>query len=174
MGATGPRVSERTIFLRDGLREGPRNPPRGTLVMKIKSQKGLLRGFRRPLLSETLRLLGDLVNFTLPGLCFHELQTRVFFSLALSDPCTLPSSPVPRPFLARSSPALARPSPGPRLALAHPRFKQSSRQTGKREIYYGDPTEIPPLSRDRCSRTPVALCFLWYHRLSLLHPRFFP
>ena len=37
-----------------------------------------------------------------------------------------------------------------------------------------DPTEIPPLSRDRCSNTPVALCFLWYRRLSLLHPHFFP
>ena len=33
-----------------------------------------------------------------------------------------------------------------------------------------DPTEIPPLSRDRCSNTLVALCFLWYRRLSLLHP----
>ena len=31
-----------------------------------------------------------------------------------------------------------------------------------------DPSEIPPLSRDRCSNTPVALCFLWYRRL--LHP----
>ena len=37
-----------------------------------------------------------------------------------------------------------------------------------------DPTEIlPPLSRDGCSNTPVALCFLWYRRLSLLHPHFF-
>ena len=35
-------------------------------------------------------------------------------------------------------------------------------------------TEIHPLSRDRCSNTPVALCFLWYRRLSLLHPHFFP
>ena len=32
----------------------------------------------------------------------------------------------------------------------------------------------PPLSRDRSSNTPVALCFLWYRRLSLLHPHFFP
>ena len=30
-----------------------------------------------------------------------------------------------------------------------------------------------PLSRDRCSNTPVALCFLWYRRLSLRHPHFF-
>ena len=37
-----------------------------------------------------------------------------------------------------------------------------------------DPTEIPPLSRDTCSNTPVALCFLWYRRLSLLHDQFFP
>ena len=38
----------------------------------------------------------------------------------------------------------------------------------------GDPTEIPPpLSRDRCSNTPVELCFL-YRRLSLLHSHFFP
>ena len=80
--------------------------------------------------------LQKLVNFTLPGLRFHTLQTRVFFSLALSDPCTLSSSPVPRPFLARSSPgprpALARPSPGPLPALAHPRFKQSCGQNGQK------------------------------------------
>ena len=31
-----------------------------------------------------------------------------------------------------------------------------------------------PLSRDRCSNTPVALHFLWYRRLSLLHPPCFP
>ena len=42
-------------------------------------------------------------------------------------------------------------------------------------IKLGDLTEIPsPLSRDRCSNTAVALCFLWYRRLSLLHPHFFP
>ena len=39
---------------------------------------------------------------------------------------------------------------------------------------HSDPTEIPHLSRDRCSNTPVALCFLWYRRLSLVHPHFFP
>ena len=33
--------------------------------------------------------------------------------------------------------------------------------------------KYPPLSRDRCSNTPVALCFLWYRRLSLLHSHFF-
>ena len=36
------------------------------------------------------------------------------------------------------------------------------------------PKYPPPLSRDRCSNTPVALCFLWYRRLSLLHPHFLP
>ena len=37
-----------------------------------------------------------------------------------------------------------------------------------------DPTEIPPpLSRDTCRTTPVALCFLWYRSLSLLHTHFF-
>ena len=34
--------------------------------------------------------------------------------------------------------------------------------------------KYPPLSRDRCSNTPVALCFLWYRRLSLLYPHFSP
>ena len=34
--------------------------------------------------------------------------------------------------------------------------------------------KYPPLSRDRRSNTPVALCFLWYRRLSLLHPHFCP
>ena len=34
--------------------------------------------------------------------------------------------------------------------------------------------KYPPISRDRCSNTPVALRFLWYRRLSLLHPHFFP
>ena len=35
----------------------------------------------------------------------------------------------------------------------------------------GDPTKIKPaLSRDRCSNTPVALCFLWYRRLSATPP----
>ena len=39
-----------------------------------------------------------------------------------------------------------------------------------------DPTEItpPPYLRDRCSNTPVALCFLWCPRLLLLDPHFFP
>ena len=40
-------------------------------------------------------------------------------------------------------------------------------------LQLSDPTKIPPLSRDRCSNTPVALCFLWYCRLSLLHLHFF-
>ena len=44
----------------------------------------------------------------------------------------------------------------------------------------GDPTAItrppsntPRLSRDTCHTTPVALCFRWYRRLSLLHAHFF-
>ena len=41
-------------------------------------------------------------------------------------------------------------------------------------VALSNPTEIHPLLRDRCSNTPVALCFLWYRRLSLLHPHFFP
>ena len=41
------------------------------------------------------------------------------------------------------------------------------------ESTLSDPTEIPPLSRDRCSNTPVALCLLSYRRLSLLHPQLF-
>ena len=32
------------------------------------------------------------------------------------------------------------------------------------------PKYPPPHSPDRCSNTPVALCFLWYRRLSLPHP----
>ena len=61
-----------------------------------------------------------LVNFTLPGLRSHTLQTLVFSSLALShlwiflsSPGLARSSPIPRPVLARSSPGLARSSPGP-------------------------------------------------------------
>ena len=50
------------------------------------------------------------VNFTLPGLRSHALQPRAFSSLALSHPCTPPSSP-----------GLARFSPGPRPVLARPR-----------------------------------------------------
>ena len=42
------------------------------------------------------------------------------------------------------------------------------------ENQLSDPTEIAPLSRDRGSNTPVALCFLWYRRLLLPHPHFFP
>ena len=44
--------------------------------------------------------------------------------------------------------------------------KQHSEKTPR----LSDPTEIPPLSRDRCSNTPVALRSLWYRRLSLLQP----
>ena len=33
------------------------------------------------------------------------------------------------------------------------------------------PNAPPPPSRDTCRTTPVALCFLWYCRLSLLHLR---
>ena len=48
-----------------------------------------------------------------------------------ASPVPRPASPAPRPVLARPRPA----SPGPRPALAHPHFKQSSCQTGIREIY---------------------------------------
>ena len=36
-----------------------------------------------------------------------------------------------------------------------------------------DPTEVPPLLRDKCSNTPAAPCFLWYRRLSPLYPTSF-
>ena len=40
----------RKIILREGLQEGLRKPPRGTLVMKIKSRKGYLsEAFGSPL-----------------------------------------------------------------------------------------------------------------------------
>ena len=45
---------------------------------------------------------------------------------------------------------------------------------GKTSHTLGDHFENTPPSRDKCSNTPVALCFLWYRRLSLLHPHFFP
>ena len=93
----------------------------------------------------------NLVNFTLPGLRFHNFQTRAFSSFSevhLSHPCT-------PPFLARSSPGLARSSPGPRPFLARPRpvlarssptivFQESSRQNGQREIYYTNPGHLLP------------------------------
>ena len=51
----------------------------------------------------------------------------------------------------------------------------SRRRCSVRSVGLCDPTEnTPTLSRDRCSNTPVALCFLWYRRLSLLHPHFLP
>ena len=90
------------------------------------------------------------VNFTLPGLRSHTLQTRAFSSLAFSHLCTPPSSPglarslpgprpaspVPRPVLARPHPASPGPrpaSPGPRPALVSSNLAV---KTGKREIYY--------------------------------------
>ena len=74
-------------------------------------------------------------RFTLPYPPKHErFPPSPSHTLAL--PHSLPglarSSPGLRPFLARPSPGLARPSPGPCLALAHPRFKQSSRQNGQK------------------------------------------
>ena len=56
-------------------------------------------------------------NFTLPGLRSHTLQTRAFSSLTLSEPYTPPSSPVPRPVLARSNLA-----PSFRTLSEHGRF----------------------------------------------------
>ena len=71
---------------------------------------------------KVLSLRPLLVNFTSPGLRFHALQTRVFFSLALSDSCTAVLAR-PRPFLARSSPVPRPASPGARPALAWPSFQ---------------------------------------------------
>ena len=81
-----------------------------------------------------------IVNFTLPGLRFHETpNTSVFLPhpvTPLHAPLHAPFLAWPRPFLAQSSPGLARSSArssaGPRRALAHPRFNQSSRQNGQK------------------------------------------
>ena len=73
------------------------------------------------------------VNFTLPGLRFHTLQTRAFSSLAFSHPCAPPFLARPRPFLARPRPFLARSSPVPRPALVSSNLAV---KMGKREIYW--------------------------------------
>ena len=52
------------------------------------------------------------------------------------------------------------------LCTLHPKHQHNVFGTLVTRLKY------PPLSRDRCSNTPVALCFLWYRRLSLLHPHF--
>ena len=54
------------------------------------------------------------MNFVLPGLRFHALQTRGFPPLALSYTCTPPVLARPRPVLARSSTSPRPASPGPR------------------------------------------------------------
>ena len=109
----------------------------------VGGQKFMLKMFMcffRPLMTRE----GRIVNFTLPGLRFHTLQTRAVSSLALSHPCSPPVLARPRPFLARSSPGprpaspcLARPSPG--LARPSPTHVSSNHfdivnvKTGKRE-----------------------------------------
>ena len=52
-----------------------------------------------------------------------------------------------------------KPEPYPSLKTAHETPRKLS-----------DPTEIPTLSRDKCSNTPVALFLLWYRRLSAATP----
>ena len=59
-----------------------------------------------------------------------------------------------------------------KVEKAHFAARTKGPENSKNEVL-SDLTEIPPLSRDRRSNTPVALCFLWYVRLSLLHPQFF-
>ena len=102
----------------------------------------------------TLRL--QVVNFTLPGLRVHTLQTRAFSSfashtlalprsspgLARSSPGLARSSPVPCPFLARSSPVPRPASPVPRPASPGPHptpptiaSSNLAVKTGKRESY---------------------------------------
>ena len=46
-------------------------------------------------------------------------------------------------------------------------------QLSKRATLVTRPKYPPPIA-NRCSNTPGALWFLWYRRLSLLHPHFFP
>ena len=53
-------------------------------------------------------------------------------SHTLALPCPRPASPVPHLFLTRSSPVPRPGSPAPCPALAHPRFRQSSRQNGQK------------------------------------------
>ena len=50
-------------------------------------------------------------------------------------------------------------------------FAQASWQSLGNFVNLVTRPKYPPLSRDRCSNTPVAQCFLWYRRLSLLHPQ---
>ena len=56
--------------------------------------------------------------------------------------------------------------------IASPMHTCNHRDAHMETILYSDPTEIPPLSRDRCSNTPVDRR-LYYRRLSLLHPTSF-
>ena len=76
-----------------------------------------------------------------------------------------------------------------RVSAHSPRTRAGNRNLLENGDFHSDPVctdpaenfpslvtrpEYPPISRDRCSNTPVALCFLWKRRLSLLHPHFFP
>ena len=60
------------------------------------------------------------------------------------------------------------PNPGMHQTLVQKRSDTVS------PVALSDPTKMPPLPRDKCSNTPVALCFPWYRRQSLLHPHFLP
>ena len=94
-----------------------------------KSQKSLRFRCAKPLnFSGLWGSKFHIARFTLsyPG------ETRAFSFLALSHPCTPPASPVPRPFLARSSPGLTRSSSGLAQPSPGPGFKQSDRKNGQK------------------------------------------
>ena len=57
---------------------------------------------------------------------------------------------------------LAEMSAGTLRDFSDPQNKGSEISGKFRSIFHelSDPTKIPPISRDRCSNTPVALCFL--------------
>ena len=54
------------------------------------------------------------------------------------------------------------------------RKKKKNRRVFTVVVHLVTRPKYPPLSRDKWSNTPVALCFLWYRRLSLLHPHSCP
>ena len=95
----------------------------------------------RGLLSKRLISRSGVVNFTLPGLRIHTLQTQAFSSFASrtsapprSSPGlarSSPASPAPRPLLARPRPASPGPHPTPPTIVS----SNLAVKTGKREIY---------------------------------------
>ena len=93
------------------------------------------------------------------GSGFSLLLSPFWRTLNLLCACTIRRVPLNSLWFAPPQPRDGQPL----LALLRPRG-----------CHLSDPTEIPPLLRNRCSNTPVALCFLWYRRLSQLHPHFFP